>query len=125
VNPDPKSETTADKAMDAWYANSIYFDYNTGKPKAGKETEAYDFLNVINTETTDVGFGVKDGYVLGYFCPKANTDPEALKKNTPREREPPKMPVLPAGTLLKENATCPELDDTGKRPACAEGLCCG
>lgn len=93
----------------------------------GKEREALDFLNVINLETTEVGFGTRDNYIIGYFCPKANTDPEALMKNTPRERVAPKPPVQPEGVTvtLKENSPCPELDETGKRPTCADGLCCG
>jgi len=82
-------------------------------------------LNIINTEQKEVGFGVRDNIVIGYFCPKANTDPASLKKTIPRERVAPKKPVITAGTLLKDGSKCPEIDADGKRPKCAEGLCCG
>ena len=65
---------------------------------------------------------------MGYYCPRANTDPAALKKNTPKERVapvPPVEPKAPAGVELLENALCPELDSSGKRASCKEGLCCG
>ena len=55
-------------------------------------------MNIINTETNEVGFGVKENFVIGYFCPKADTNPEKLKKNTPKERVAPKPP-LPAETV--------------------------
>jgi len=51
----------------------------------GFEKEAFEFLNVVNTKTTKVGFGIRDNYVIGYFCPRADTDPESLKLNTPRQ----------------------------------------
>jgi len=80
---------------------------------------------VINKETTKVGFAVKENIVMGYYCPKANTDPEALKINTPRERVAPTPPEAPEGVQLVSNSPCPELDDTGRRGTCQEGLCCG
>lgn len=61
---------------------------------------------------------------MGYYCPRANTDPEALKKNTPKERVAPTPPEAPAGVALMTGAMCPKLDD-GKRAPCKEGLCCG
>jgi len=82
-------------------------------------------LNVINKETTKVGFAVRENIVMGYYCPKANTDPEALKINTPRERVAPTPPEAPEGVQLVSNSPCPELDDTGRRGVCQEGLCCG
>jgi len=106
-NPDPDSETTAEKAVAAWYEQGIYFDYETGLPTPGKEKEAYEFLNVINTETTKVGFAVKENIVMGYYCPRANTDPEALKRNTPRERVAPTPPEAPEGVDLVNGAPCP------------------
>lgn len=30
TNPDPRSETTADKAVQAWYSMKEFFDYTTG-----------------------------------------------------------------------------------------------
>jgi len=33
----PTTPTTAEMAVDAWYAQSIYFDYDTGLPTTGKE----------------------------------------------------------------------------------------
>lgn len=33
--------------------------------------------------------------MVGWYCPKANTDPEALKKNTPKERVEPVAPPKP------------------------------
>lgn len=92
TNPDPSTPVTSDMAVQAWYDQSIYFDYETGLPVAGKEKEAFEFINVVNKETTKVGFGIKHPYVVGWYCPAANTDPEALKINTPRERVEPVPP---------------------------------
>jgi hypothetical protein len=74
-NPDPSTETTAEAAVEAWMSYEQYFDYETGLPQEGKEKEAFEFLNVINTETDEVGYAIKEHYVIGYFCPAANTDP--------------------------------------------------
>jgi hypothetical protein len=52
-------------------------------PQEGKEKEAFEFLNVINTETDEVGYAIKEHYVIGYFCPAANTDPQILRATTP------------------------------------------
>jgi len=49
-------------------------------------------LNVINTEQEKVGFGIVGPYVIGYYCPRANTDPEYLFRNTPREIVAPSAP---------------------------------
>ena len=62
---------------------------------------------------------------MGYYCPRANTDPKELMKNTPRERVTPTPPEAPNGIKLVKNALCPELDKFGKRAICKEGLCCG
>jgi hypothetical protein len=112
-------------AVAAWFEQSIYFDYETGLPTSGKEQEAYEFLNMINLETAKVGFGISGDTVIGLYCPAANTDPEALKLNTPKERVAPVEPEAPLGVDLAEGVLCPELDDTGRRANCAEGMCCG
>lgn len=85
-NPDPSTETTAEKAIDAWYSYEKYYDHETGTPKEGFEKEAFEYLNVINTETTEVGFGIVEHFVIGYYCPKASTDPKVLMKTTPKVR---------------------------------------
>jgi len=61
---------------------------------------------------------------MGYYCPKADTDPEALKRNTPVERVAPMPPKAPEGVDLLAGADCP-LQKDGSRTPCAENLCCG
>lgn len=34
---------------------------------------------MVYKDTKSVGFGVLHPYVVGWYCPKANMDPEALK----------------------------------------------
>lgn len=94
-NTDSKTKVTSDMAVKAWYEQKIYFDYDTGKPKPGKEKEAFEFINVVNKDTKKVGFGIKDPYVVGWYCPKANTDPAVLKKNVSKERVAPVAPPKP------------------------------
>lgn len=103
-----------------------HFDYETGTPKEGKETEAFDFINAVNTETEEVGFAVEGNTVIAHFCPAANTNPSVLMSTVPQEAEPPTPPEIPAGVdlVLPKGSACPELDDTGKRPSCGEGNCC-
>lgn len=62
---------------------------------------------------------------MGYYCPRAVTDPTTLKTNTPTKLEEPTEPEVPEGVALADGASCPELDTTGKRTACDEDLCCG
>lgn len=66
-------------AVKAWYDQKIYFDFETGKPKPGYETEAEEFIQVVYKDTKSVGFSVMHPYVVGRYCPKANMDPNALK----------------------------------------------
>lgn len=121
-NTDPDNvDTTAESAVEAWLSYEKHFNYETGLPAEGKETEAYDFLNVINTNTEDVGYAIREQYVIGYFCPAANTDPEILRATTPLPREPPTLPEIPAGLQLPSGTLCPELNETGIRPPCSTG----
>lgn len=80
---------------------------------------------MINLETQSVGFGIKDQTVIGLYCPAAITTSAALKKNTPKLRVAPTPPVAPEGVELLDGDLCPELDDTGRRADCKDGLCCG
>lgn len=111
--------------MDAWMSYEEHFDYATGTPKAGKETEAWDFVNVVNTETEEIGFAIEGNTVIAHFCPAASRDPEILMATVASEGEPPVLPEIPADLELFEGSPCPELDDTGRRPNCGEGNCCG
>ena len=83
-------------------------------------------MNIINKDTKKVGFAVKENIVLGYYCPAAPTDADALMRSTPRKIEIPVQPKLrDVRILLKENALCPEIDKDGRRPQCGYGMCCG
>lgn len=76
-------------------------------------------MNVVNKDTTKVGFAVKENIVLGYYCPAAPTDADALKKSTPKKLKLPAPPkIIDESLKLKENALCPELDSSGRRPIC-------
>jgi len=66
-------------AVAEWYGQKIYFDYATGKPVAGKEVEAEEFIQVVYQDTESVGFGIVPPYVVGWYCPKASMDPDTLK----------------------------------------------
>lgn len=82
-------------------------------------------MNVVNTETTSVGFGIRDNIVIGYYCPAANLDPQTLIANTPEVLEAPEEPEVPEGVTLLDGALCAAIDDAGTRPECSEGMCCG
>lgn len=66
-------------AVEAWYDQKIHFDFETGLPKEGKVTEAQEYIQVVYKDTESVGFGIVHPYVIGWYCPKANMDPESLK----------------------------------------------
>jgi len=94
---DPKvTAVTTDRAVAAWYAQKEFFDYTTGKAVAGKDKEAREFIQVIYRDTKKVGFGVAHPYVVGWYCPKANFDPEALKKQVAPPKPEPKPVVCSA-----------------------------
>lgn len=81
-----------------------------------------------------MGFGITDPYVIGYYCPSADTDPEALKLNTPKERVAPVDPtstsgstgavVLVEGTNGTNGAPCKE-DRSCDSDETKGNLCCG
>jgi hypothetical protein len=139
TNPDGAEGTTAEAAVQAWYAQGEFFDYATGKPTDdAKEKEAFEFINVVSKETTSVGFAIRGPTVIGYYCPPATTDPEKLKTIVPKERIAPEPPALPEDIKLEdveglttENWPCPllkkaeEEDEKDERAPCSAGFCCG
>lgn len=83
--------------MAAWYSNKKYYDAKTGKAVPGREAEALDYINIINADVTRAAFAVRENIIVGYFCPKARTDPDSLRMNTPMERVKPVPPKAPKG----------------------------
>lgn len=133
-NPDydAGTATTSDGAVYAWEDNAQYFDWATGKAtSADKKTEAQEFINMVNTDTFEVGFAIRSTVVLGLFCPPSSDDSEILKKTVPKVRAPPLAPKAPEGSKNLEDAPCPVIsggtneDDPEVRESCAETLCCG
>lgn len=134
-NTNPDLETTAENAVEVWMSYEEHFDTENFVPKEGKEEEALAYLNVVNDagdEDIEVAYSVVENFVMGVFCPAANTDPNYLKLNYAAEAVPPSPPPIPEGVNLElgEGSLCPEMDDTGKRPGCGvseagENLCCG
>lgn len=132
INPDPKTDTTSAKAVSAWLAQGEFFNRETGLPTKDKEQEAFEFINVINPDTTEVGFAITGPVVIGFYCPPADTSPEALKTSVPKPREAPKPPVAPAGVKVDlgdtEDWPCPVISKEGEdevRTPCSKKLCCG
>jgi len=99
----------------------------------GKTEEATEYINVINRDTTRVGFAIRGPTVLGYYCPPAVLTAESLLETVAKVREAPLPPVAPEGVELldTEDAPCPVLSDSGTeedpeiRAPCSNLLCCG
>lgn len=66
-------------AVAQWYSQKEFFNTATGLAVEGKEDEAEEYVNVVYTDTETVGFGVIHPYVIGWYCPKADMDPNVLK----------------------------------------------
>jgi hypothetical protein len=64
-------------ATDAWYGGNSYYDYDTGKYKAGLTTEqtklAKDFTRMLWRGTENVAFGIKGKYVAAWYCNPSGT----------------------------------------------------
>jgi hypothetical protein len=99
----------------------------------GKEQEATEYINVINRDTTRVGFAIRGPTVLGYYCPPAVLTEESLLKTVAKVRVAPVPPVAPEGVELLDStdAPCPVLSGSGTeedpevRAPCSNELCCG
>lgn len=74
-------------AVTAWYNQKKYFNYETGKPVEGHEEDAREFIQVVYKDTDSVGFGVIHPYVIGWYCPKADMNPDVLKTQIEKETE--------------------------------------
>ena len=59
-------------AVAQWYSQKEFYNFETGKAVEGKETEAFEFAQVVYKDTTDVGFGIAEPYVIGWYCPKVD-----------------------------------------------------
>jgi hypothetical protein len=59
-----------DFATEYWYVNGDNaIDYQTGKPKPGASQAAVnELLHIIWKTTKKVGFGVKDRWVVAWYC---------------------------------------------------------
>ena len=79
---DPNAQTLieGDAATDKWYEGEGHWDYEAGKPKASSGTssqaDARSFATMIwkgvgfpAGTTHKVGFGIKGGYALAWYCP--------------------------------------------------------
>jgi len=54
----------------------------TGGPIDNKEEtreKMESYVQVVYQDTESVGFGIVHPYVVGWYCPKANMDPNVLK----------------------------------------------
>jgi len=70
----------SDAATDAWYQGRAHWDYENGKPKATSDAASQDVardfatmiwkgVNFPSGTTHKVGFGIKCGYALAWYCP--------------------------------------------------------
>jgi hypothetical protein len=65
-------------AVAQWYSQKEFYNSATGTAVAGKETEATEYIQVVYQDTESVGFGIVAPYVVGWYCPKASTDPAVI-----------------------------------------------
>lgn len=79
---DAVEQLDGDYATNGWYANKASYDYVTTKPiddKAPTKIKADTYTQLLWKTSTKVGFGIKDKFVVAWYCDKKGNDPRDAK----------------------------------------------
>lgn len=64
-------------ATDTWYKTREFYDHEEDAPKASASKEDKEnvktFMQVVWKGSKNVGFGIRDNWVVAWYCPTGNT----------------------------------------------------